>query len=80
MCDEYDLLEKHIKFTHNIDELYDVTCKLDDNIYFRFWAHNKSCVFFKGSIFAINKFIDEILTNYPEFYKYDYSQIKPDCK
>ena len=80
LCDEYDLLEKHIKFTHNIDELYNVTCKLDDNNYFRFWAHNKSCVFFKGSIFAINKFIEEILTNYPDFYKYDYSQIKPACK
>ena len=78
LCDEWDLLEKHIKFAYNIDGTH--RYKLDDNNYFNFWAYSAydgPCVLFKGTTFTINEFINKILTNYPEFYNYDYSQIKP---
>ena len=68
LCDEYDLLETHIKFTY--DNGY---CILSDEFRFYFQA---TIIEFNDNIFTTNEFIEEIITNYPEFAKYNYSQIK----
>jgi len=71
MCDDYDLLEKYIKFKSG-----DCYYILFDNIYFEA-IYNEEYISFKGKNLSVPDFIEEILTNYPESYKYDYSQIKP---
>ncbi len=74
ICEEYELLEKYIKFKYMNNRWYRwyVMC---DNLYFGWNGVNP--IRFKGKTLSINDFIEEILTNYPEYYKYDYSQIKP---
>ena len=69
MCDNYDLLESCIKFTADT-RWYN----LNDRLYFYFYG---LLVSFNGRKMTINDFIEKISTNYTEFYKYDYSQIKP---
>ena len=69
MCTDYDLLELYIKFRYVGSHWYD----LNNSLYFYFYG---STIDFKGKILSVNDFIEEILTNYPECYKYDYSQIK----
>ena len=80
MCINYDLLESHIKFKYEGLFLYALK---PDELYFYFYdslieAKNEkvSIIDFKGKRLTVNDFIEEISTNYPEFYKYDYSQIK----
>ena len=71
-CDNYDLLEKYIKFTH-----YSFGwCSLSNNIEFRFSTPPDE-IYFNAKFYTTEEFITEIQENYPEFYKYDYSQIKP---
>ena len=72
ICSDYNLLEKHIKFTYNYEQ-----CKLNDSLYFIFQDRWSKIIRFNRKLFTVNEFIEEILTNYPECYKYDYSQIKP---
>ena len=73
ICSDYDLLEKHIKFTYNYKQ-----CALKDGMHFNFQEyHSKIVIRFNCKLFTVNEFIEEILTTYPECYKYDYSQIKP---
>ena len=74
MCDDYDLLEKYVKFEYSNSHWYAL---YDSDLYFYFWNGNRKPILFKCKNLSINEFIEEILTNYPEFYKYDYSQIKP---
>lgn len=74
ICDDYDLLEKHIEFKYICGHWY----KLKKNVVFNYLKFNKELpIIFEDKRFSVNDFIEEILTNYPEFYKYDHSQIKP---
>jgi hypothetical protein len=74
LCNAYDLLEKHINFTFIGGKWY----KLDNKFTFSINYHYRDTrIAFNRLHLSINEFIKEILTNYPEFYKYDYSQIKP---
>ena len=71
-CDDYDLMEKYIKFTY-----YDYgLCSLSNGIGFRFYTPPKE-ILFNNKYYTTKEFITEIQKNYPEFYKYDYNQIKP---
>jgi hypothetical protein len=72
ICSEYNLLEKYIKFTYNYRQ-----CKLKDDLNFVFRDNYPMTILFNYKEFTLNEFIEEIMTNYPECYKYDYSQIKP---
>ena len=72
LCSDYDLLEKHIKFTYNYKQ-----CKLEYPLYFKLRCYCPIVIKFNHKEFTINEFIEEILINYPKFYKYDYGQIKP---
>ena len=73
LCSDYDLLEKHIKFICDYE-----WCKLKDGLYFNFQYYcSKIIIKFNCKRFTVIEFIEEILTNYPEFYKFNYSQIKP---
>ena len=71
-CSIYDLLEPYIKFTPFTHSAYILSNKLAFYI-----DANKSKIVFNNIEFSITNFIEEISTNYPECYKYDYSQIKP---
>ena len=72
--DAYDLLETYIKFTSIGNNLG----KLTDQLHFYITHKNQDPkITFKENCFSINEFIEEISTNYPDFYKYDYSQIEP---
>jgi hypothetical protein len=72
LCIDCDLLENHIKFTYKYRRGI-----LKDNLYFRFEYYCPTVIGFNYKPFTVNEFIEEILTNYPEFYKFNYSQIKP---
>ena len=73
ICNDYDLLEKHIKFTYDRG-----ICKLNTCHCFYFALHYSiTPIEFNEKRFAVEEFITEISINYPEFYKYDYCQIKP---
>ena len=72
ICSEYNLLEKYIKFTYNYRQ-----CKLKDDLNFVFRDNYPMTIVFNYKEFTLNEFIEEIMTNYPECYKYDYNQIKP---
>ena len=75
--DDYDLLEKYIKFTYIKGNAY---CELANKLVFIIIADayliNSKPIVFNDLYYTVNEFIEEILTNYPELYKYDYSQIK----
>ena len=77
MCTDYDLLELHIKFKYISHYLY----VLNNNLYFYFYGSTEdkkvSVIDFIGKRFSVDDFIEVILNNYSECYKYDYSQIKP---
>jgi hypothetical protein len=81
MCIDYDLLESHIKFKY---ERHFVYVLKPGELYFHIYdllsevKNEKVLVIdFKDKRLTVNEFIEEILTNYPELYKYDYGQIKP---
>ena len=70
-CNNYDLLETYIKFTYISSYYY----KLSNGLIF--YAHiSEMKIIFDNTIFSITEFIEFILTNYPDVYKYDYGQIK----
>jgi hypothetical protein len=75
MCEEYELLEKYIKFKYRHNR-WCSWCVLYDGLYFN-WCRGNDPIRFKCKNLSINEFIEGILKNYLEFYKYDYSQIKP---
>lgn len=79
----WSLLDKYIKFTRIRMSIY---CKLSNDLEFAvsiYLLNNKSLGLnhkswgFKYKYYTIEEFITEIQENYPEFYKYYYSQIKP---
>ena len=72
----WSLLDKYIKFTRNRMSIY---CKLSNDLEFAvsIYLLNHKSLGFKYKYYTVEEFITEIQENYPEFYKYDYSQIKP---
>ena len=74
--DDLDLLEMHIKFTRITETPY---CSLSNISSFTILSPSYpwSVAFGNKYYYTIAEFIFDIQENYPEFYKYDYSQIKP---
>jgi len=75
--DLYGLLDKYIKFTHSRSRYYCNLLNTDLEFSVRMYLLNHRSLIFKHKYYTVEEFITEIQENYPEFYKYDYSQIKP---
>jgi hypothetical protein len=91
--DIWDLLEKYIKFRRidmlpplrniktsiKLIPVMSAHCKLPNNLDFALNTDlmKSTPLIFKHKYYTTEEFITEIQENYPEFYKYDYSQIKP---
>ena len=74
MCDDYDLLEKHVEFKYKNDWY---TLNSSTINYFHLKFNRELSIMFEDKHLSVNDFIQEIMTNYPECYKCNYSQIKP---
>ena len=81
--DLWDLLDKYVKFKRNNPSIYYTSkCNLSNDLIFlvNICSINYSPLVFNNKHYTTKEFITEIQENYPEFYKHDYSQIKPAIK